>query len=108
MNATLANLTCPAGTSGLAVEPWSKGEIYAVAADWAQASAPILVYGPDGWTQSGRQVADYRHRATAALRAVILDAIATSEGIASEDVDNDEVNGILADAVDVDEDEDFE
>ena len=98
---TLSNLTCPAGKSGLAVEPWSKGEIYAVAANWAQASDPILVYGPDGWNGNGRQVADYRHSALAALRAEIVAAIAASEGIPSDDVDDDEVTGIVDDATDI-------
>lgn len=46
----ISSIWCPAGMSGLAVEPWSAGEIYAVAADWAQASSPVLVYGQDGWT----------------------------------------------------------
>lgn len=98
---TLSNLTCPAGKSGLAVEPWSKGEIYAVCANWAQASDPILVYGPDGWSGNGRQVADYRHRTKDALRAIIIEAIAMSEGIPSDDVDDDEVDGIVDDATEI-------
>lgn len=102
---TLNNLTCPTGTLGIAVEPWSKGEIYAVAANWAQASSPVLSYGADGWTETGRQVADYRHSERAALEAVIIEAIAASEGIASEDVNTDEVDAILDDAVEVSDDE---
>jgi hypothetical protein len=101
MTTTLSNLTCPAGKSGLAVEPWSKGEIYAVCANWAQASDPILVYGPDGWSGNGRQVADYRHRTKDALRAIIIEAIAVSEGIPSDDVDDDEVDGIVDDATEI-------
>ena len=87
--------------SGLAVEPWTKGEIYAVAADWAQASSPILTSIEGGWSGNGRQVADYRHRVKDALRAIVIDAIAMSEGIASEDVDDDEVDGIVASATEI-------
>ena len=94
-------ITCPAGMSGLSVEPWTPGEVYAVAANWAQASAPVMSYGSDGWTHTGRQVADYRHRPKDALRAVITEAIASSEGIPSEDVDEYEVGGILADATEI-------
>ena len=98
-------VTCPAGTSGLAVEPWSKGEVYAVAANWAQASAPVYTYGMNGWglDRCGRQVADFRHSAKAALRDEITYAIATSEGIPSADVDDDEVDGIVSDAVEIDD-----
>lgn len=46
---------------GLAVEPWCQGEIYAVAADWAQASCEVLYWGDGDWVGTGRQVADYRH-----------------------------------------------
>lgn len=99
MNAT--RITCPAGTYGLAVEPWTPGEVYAVAADWARASSPVLSYGYDGWTHTGRQVADYRHRPKDALRAVIMETIALSEGIPTEDVDEYEVGGILASAVEI-------
>lgn len=96
-------ITTPAGTTGLVCEPWTPGEIYGVAANWAQASAPIFVYGRNGWDThpAGLQVADYRHRKTAALEAVITDAIAVSEGIPSDEVDSDEVDAIVADAVEV-------
>lgn len=104
MTTSINDLTTPAGTSGLAVEPWSEGEIYAVAANWAQASAPVYAYGQDGWHQTGRQVADYQHRANAALRAVIIEAIAMSEGIASADVDDDDVAAIMAEAVEIESD----
>lgn len=88
-------VTAPAGMSGLWVEPWSRGEIYAVAADWAQASCPVLVYGEDGWTNDshGRQVADFRHNERAALDSEIREAMG-----ASGDEPDDEVNGILDDA----------
>ena len=95
------SLTCPAGTSGLAVEPWSRGEIYAVSANGSQASSPILTYGPNGWSGNGRQVADYRHNPAAALRSEIVEAIATSEGIPTDEVDDDEVDGIVDDATDI-------
>ena len=57
---TASEVAAPSGMSGIAVEPWAAGEIFAVAADWAQASCPVLVYGDDGWThdECGRQVAD--------------------------------------------------
>ena len=48
-------ITTPTGTTGLAVEPWARGEIYAVAADWRQASAPVLRLTDAGWLPTGRQ-----------------------------------------------------
>ena len=95
---TTINVRCPQGTYGLAVEPWSRGEIYAVAANWAQASATIYAYGKRGWHLTGRQVADYRHSPEAALRAEVIEAIASSEAIPSEDVDDDEVDHIIRNA----------
>ena len=73
----MKTITCPEGTRGLAVEPWSKGEIYAVAANWSQAGSPVMVFGEDGWTsdEHGRQVADFRHNDRAALESVIREAI---------------------------------
>ena len=35
----------PEGTSGLVIEPWCPGEVYGVAADWSQASAPVYFLG---------------------------------------------------------------
>lgn len=94
-------LVCPAGMSGLAVEPWSKGEIYAVAADWAQASSPVMVYGnkQDGWgyDSHGRQVADFRHNDRAALESVIREAIE----MGGDQPDDQEVEGILDDATEI-------
>jgi hypothetical protein len=52
----------PADTSGLVIEPWAPGEVYGVAADWAQASCPVFFYGPTGWEPRQYQVADFRHR----------------------------------------------
>ena len=97
------NVVCPIGTSGLAVEPWGKGEIYAVAANWAQASSPVMVYGVDGWTNDdcGRQVADFRHNDRAALKSIIERAIEASGG---DEVDDDEVEAILTEAVTIDAD----
>ena len=65
---TNINITTPAGTYGYAVAVW--GDIYAVAANWAEASAPVYTWCEDGWTQDahGRQVADFRHRPKDALR----------------------------------------
>ena len=101
---TTINITAPVGMTGLAVEPWSEGEIYAVAANWAQASSPIMVYGEDGWTtdECGRQVADFRHSRHEALEAIIITAISMSEGISTYDVDSDEVADIMEDAVEID------
>ena len=95
------SLTTPTGTYGLAVEPWSAGEIYGVAANWAQASAPVYTYGRNGWTPNGRQVADYRHEPAAALADEITAAIAASDGVPSDEVDADEVNAIVSDATEV-------
>ncbi|NBR63121.1 MAG: hypothetical protein EBT77_02215 [Verrucomicrobia bacterium] len=49
-----------------------------VAADWPQASAPVYAYGDDGWTQTGRQVADYGHDPAAALAGWLVDALLAS------------------------------
>lgn len=93
-------LAAPAGMSGIYVEPWSKGKYYAVAANWAQASSPVMVYGDEsGWTydECGRQVADFRHNATEALRDQIIRAIEAS----GDEVDSDDVDGIMEDAADL-------
>jgi hypothetical protein len=73
-----ASNSAPAGTTGLIVEPWSIGETYGVAARWPEASAPVYAYGDDGWTQTGRQVADYRHDPAAALADCLADAMRAS------------------------------
>lgn len=66
----------PAGTSGLVVEPWSIGEVYGVAANWGDASAPVYGWtGDDEWVLTGRQVADYCHEPLAALRAQIAETL---------------------------------
>lgn len=108
MSKKLKSVTTPAGTSGLAVAPWSASEVYAVAANWAQASAPVYFYGEDGWKPRQYQVADFQHRVADALRLQITEAICASEGIASEDVGDDEVDGILANAVEVSDGNDDE
>lgn len=91
----LRNLKAPAGTSGLAIEPWAKGEIYAVAANWAQASAPVWHYGPEGWEHSGRQVADYRHDPRPALVRELAEALEAS------DDDPDDADGLANDATEI-------
>lgn len=90
---------CPAGMSGLSVEPWGAGEIYAVAADWAQASCPVVVWGDGEWVsdECGRQVADFRHNARAALKANIESAIR----MGGDKPDAEEVKSILDDAEDL-------
>lgn len=100
---TSIKITAPVGTTGLAVEPWSKGEIYAVAANWAEASETVWVYGRDGWEShpNGKQVASFSHRPEDALRDIVRDAIAASEGIPTDDVDEDEVDAIVDDAVEI-------
>lgn len=80
-----AALDCrPDGTTALAVAPWARDEVYGVAARWADAAAPVWVYGPDRWTQSAYQAADYRHSASAALAAEIAQAIVACGGEADD------------------------
>lgn len=105
---TISTLTCPAGAYGLAVEPWSKGEIYAVAAKWADASAPVYFFGPAGWQTRQYQVADFRHRPMAALELEIAEAIGASEGGPSPDADSDEVQAVVGEAVEIGESADEE
>lgn len=57
----------PRGTSGLCVVPWCVYDVYGVAANWANAAAPVYTWGDGEWINSGRQVADYRHDPQAAL-----------------------------------------
>lgn len=85
--------------SGLAVEPWCPSEIYAVAANWAQASCSVRSYGERGWgyDECGRQVADFRHSARKALEAVIRSAIE----MGGDEPDDDEVESILDSAVEI-------
>lgn len=99
MAKSIEYVAAPAGMSGIYVEPWSKGEIYGVAANWAQASSPVLVYGDRGWNydECGRQVADFRHSARAALRGIIVRAIE----MGGDEADEEEVDGILDDATDL-------
>jgi hypothetical protein len=92
-------IVCPDGMSGLMVVPWSANEIYAVAANWAQASSPVMTYADDGWEydRCGRQVADFRHSPRAALEDVIRTAIS----MGGDKPDDDEVESIIDDATDV-------
>ena len=96
---TLENLTAPIGMAGLACEPWSKGEIYAVAADWSQAGSPVMVYGRNKWDyiSSGLQVAFFRHNDRAALEYVIREAIVAG----GDEPDDDDVESILDRAIDI-------
>lgn len=86
-------VVAPAGMSGLACEP-SEGEVYAVAADWAQANSPVMVYDEGGWTtdEHGRQVADFRHRTADALASVLSEAMTMG---------GDEVESLVSDAVEL-------
>lgn len=92
-------ISCPAGMTGWAVEPWSRGEYYAVAADWAQASSPVMVYGEDGWGSDGhgRQVADFRHLAEAALESIIREAIA----MGGDEPEDEDIESIMEGAVQI-------
>ena len=94
---TLDTLTTPDGTTALAVAPWSPDELYAVAADWAQASSPVYSYGAQGWDQTGRQVADYRHSAQRALAAILREAVEAG----GDDSDEAPIAGWVADAVEI-------
>jgi hypothetical protein len=67
--------TAPSGTSGLAGTPWAADEVYAVAADWGQASAPVWSHNGDDWAQTMFQVADYSHSPRAALIAELREAV---------------------------------
>ena len=80
MNATMQKAidTAPAGTSGLVIEPWTPGETYGVAADWAQAAAPVYSYGLDGWQSGQYQVADFGHRPSVALDSELRRAMIAS------------------------------
>jgi len=91
-------LTAPEGMSGLAAAPWSPEEIYAVAADWSQASCSVYYWGDDEWVESGRQVADYRHEPAAALRDHLADSARTGGG---DGLDDDELDAIVGDAEDI-------
>ena len=93
----MKTIECPEGMYGLAVEPWGADEIYAVAANWAQASSPVRVYGERGWNcdAHGRQVADFRHNSRDALESIIRDAIR----MGGDDPDDAEVESILNSAV---------
>lgn len=99
MNATTTNAmrtaieAAPAGTCGLVVEPWAQGEVYGVAANWAQASAPVYFYGESGWESRQYQVADFRHSPREALECELAQAL-----VASGD-DEDEAGYLLSDAV---------
>jgi hypothetical protein len=86
-----------AGKYGLMVK--FANEIYAVAADWRQASDGVWVYSDSEgeWIPTGRQVADYRHSARAALAQSIRDCL-DMDGF-DDDID---LDAIVARAVRID------
>ena len=92
-------MTAPRGMSGLYCEPWNSGDIYAVAADWGNASSPIRVYGEDGWTldHHGRQVADFCHSPHAALVSILAENLRMT-GTEDEDEAEDEAESLAEDA----------
>ena len=65
------------------------GDTYGVRANWTQASDAVLSMGEDGWVQTGKQVADFRHDKYAALRWVLTCAAAVSgdEAEAADEID---------------------
>ena len=85
--------------SGLTVKPWGANEIYAVAANWAQAASPVMVWGNEysGWCcdEHGRQVADFCHKPREALNSILREAI-LADGDNPDDVD---IKSILDSAV---------
>lgn len=85
--------SAPVGTTGLVIEPWSIGETYGVAANWAQASAPVYFYGEGGWNSRQYQVADFRHRMIDALELELRQAIEAGGD------DGDEAADLIDDAV---------
>ena len=89
-------IECPAGMTGLMVEPWTPGEVYAVAAKWAQASSPVYTWGRSSWDiqSHGMQVADFRHSPQRALKLEIEEAVRAG----GDDLDEDEVRAIVRDA----------
>lgn len=84
--------SAPEGTGGLVIEPWSAGEIYGVAADWAQAASPVYFYSCSGWEQRQYQVADFRHKKREALDCELRQAIIAGGG------DEDDAADVLDDA----------
>jgi hypothetical protein len=84
----------PPGTSGYVIAPWAPDEVYGVAANWAESSAPVYTHGPDGWEPTQYQVADFRHWPEDALRRELAEVIGHCDG---EEPDPDDVD--ISDAV---------
>lgn len=89
----------PEGTSGRVVAPWAQHEVYGVAADWGQASAPVYFYGKDGWQSRQYQVADFRHTAINALQLELEEAIIASGDDPNDGDDNTNVDFLLNNAI---------
>lgn len=71
--------SAPDGTTGLVVAPWDESEVYGVAANWSQASAPVYTYTRGQWGRDGGyQVADWRHLPAEALEAEIIESLTQS------------------------------
>lgn len=97
-------VTCPAGKYGLAAEPWTPGEVYAVCANWAQASDQVLTYHEDGhWVGTGRQVADFRHLQRAALVEILRESLVM--GGEESDEAEEEARSLADDAWEIDDGE---
>lgn len=73
---TISQLRTPIGTYGLAVAPVYTGEVYAVAANWAQASDNVQEWSGTEWIPTRYQVADFRHSPREALAAILPDDFA--------------------------------
>jgi len=67
------------------------GDLYAVDADWPNAASPVRQWGLDSWTPTAYQSADFCHRASRALRWILIEA-------AQDSGDEDEAAGAWADA----------
>ena len=91
MSTTTNNITTPAGTYGMATM-WGSVTV-AVAARWSDASAPVMIWD-GGWSDSPRQVADYGHSPSRALRAA-LEECAIAEGL-----DADQAEALIEQAMD--------
>ena len=94
----LSKIKAPKGMSGLMCRPWG-GEIVAVAANWSEASARVLVWSEEGWIEDahGRQVANFQHCPHNALET-ILEEIATDSG---DEIDEHAIDEILENVVEI-------
>lgn len=86
--------SAPAYTSGLVIAPCDRSEVYGVAANWSQASAPVYFYGDGKWETRQYQVADFRHKPSEALECEIAMTMEAS----GDEPDDTEVADICSNA----------